>query len=110
MGGRGHDALGPGDAVLLEVVAGRRRTGGLQEGAGIRGMREPAMLIGATRTVGRRYRSGQATRQTQPRLMSPARVARQNRRPIGSCASSGCGQAPQRAPSSIRGAVGRGAV
>jgi two-component system sensor histidine kinase UhpB len=40
-----------GDAVLLEVVDDGRGTGRLREGAGIRGMRERAMLIGATLTV-----------------------------------------------------------
>lgn len=41
-----------GDAVLLRVLDDGRGTGGSEEGAGVRGMRERALLVGATLTVG----------------------------------------------------------
>jgi two-component system, NarL family, sensor histidine kinase UhpB len=41
----------PGDAVLLRVTDNGRGAGGRPEGSGIRGMRERAMLVGATLSV-----------------------------------------------------------
>ena len=57
-----------GDAVLLEVVDDGRGLGENREGAGIRGMRERAMLIGATLTVGPHEDGG-----TRLRLFVPVR-------------------------------------
>jgi two-component system sensor histidine kinase UhpB len=57
-----------GDAVLLEVVDDGRGVGAAREGAGIRGMRERAMLIGATLTVGSHEDGG-----TRLRLFVPVR-------------------------------------
>jgi two-component system sensor histidine kinase UhpB len=53
--------LGPtfdADAVLLRVCDNGRGVGSAPEGAGIRGMRERAMLVGATVTVGPRADGG----------------------------------------------------
>jgi two-component system sensor histidine kinase UhpB len=41
-----------GDAVLLRVLDDGRGTGGSEEGAGVRGMRERALLVGASLTIG----------------------------------------------------------
>jgi two-component system sensor histidine kinase UhpB len=56
----------PGDAVLLRVADNGRGLDGRPEGAGIRGMRERAMLIGATLTVGVHQEGG-----TDLRLLVP---------------------------------------
>lgn len=47
-------------------------------------------------------------RQMQPRVIAPARVASQKRRPIASWASAGWGQAPQTTVGVGIGSVGRG--
>jgi two-component system, NarL family, sensor histidine kinase UhpB len=57
-----------GDAVLLEVVDDGRGTRGSREGAGIRGMRERALLIWATLTVEPHQDGG-----TRLRLFVPVR-------------------------------------
>lgn len=59
----GHDPGG----VLLRIVDDGRGPGGRPEGAGIRGMRERALLIGADLTVGARPDGG-----TEVRLRVPA--------------------------------------
>jgi two-component system sensor histidine kinase UhpB len=56
-----------GDAVLLRITDNGRGIGGRPEGAGIRGMRERAMLVGATLTVGPHQEGG-----TDLRLLVPA--------------------------------------
>ncbi len=56
-----------GDAALLRVTDDGRGLGGRPEGAGIRGMRERALLVGATLSIGAREEAG-----TQLRLLVPA--------------------------------------
>ena len=56
-----------GDAVQLRVVDDGRGLGDSHEGAGIRGMRERAMLIAATLTVAPHLEGG-----TELRLLVPA--------------------------------------
>ena len=61
--------LGPtpvGDAVLLRITDDGRGIGGHPEGAGLRGMRERAMLVGATLTVRPHQEGG-----TELRLLVP---------------------------------------
>jgi two-component system sensor histidine kinase UhpB len=55
-----------GDAVLLRVTDDGRGLASSTEGAGIRGMRERALLVGATLTVGRHEEGG-----TDLRLLVP---------------------------------------
>ncbi|MEV6018839.1 MULTISPECIES: sensor histidine kinase [unclassified Streptomyces] len=57
-----------GDAVVLAVVDDGRGTGVAREGAGIRGMRERALLIGATLDVTSDPRAGTQVRLTVPLL------------------------------------------
>ncbi|MET7987489.1 MULTISPECIES: sensor histidine kinase [unclassified Streptomyces] len=56
------------EAVVLAVVDDGRGTGVAQEGAGIRGMRERALLIGATLDVTSRPEAGTTVRLTVPHL------------------------------------------
>jgi two-component system, NarL family, sensor histidine kinase UhpB len=56
-----------GDAVQLTVIDDGRGLHGSGEGAGIRGMRERAMLVAATLTVGPHQEGG-----TELRLLAPA--------------------------------------
>jgi two-component system sensor histidine kinase UhpB len=56
----------PGDAVVLRVTDNGRGLGGSPEGAGLRGMRERAMLVGATLTVSTHQEGG-----TELRLLVP---------------------------------------
>ena len=55
-----------GDAVQLRVVDDGRGPGDVREGAGMRGMRERAMLVAATLTVGPHHEGG-----TELRLLVP---------------------------------------
>ena len=55
-----------GDAVQLRVVDDGRGPGDGREGAGMRGMRERAVLVGATLTVGSHQEGG-----TELRLLVP---------------------------------------
>ncbi|MEU0031926.1 sensor histidine kinase [Streptomyces sp. NPDC006335] len=55
-------------AVVLAVVDDGRGTGGAAEGAGMRGMRERALLIGATLDVTSQPQAGTAVRLTVPLL------------------------------------------
>ncbi|MFF3446527.1 HAMP domain-containing sensor histidine kinase [Streptomyces sp. NPDC002667] len=57
-----------GEAVVLAVVDDGRGTGVAREGAGIRGMRERALLIGATLDVTSEPRAGTQVRLTVPLL------------------------------------------
>ncbi|MGW0964851.1 HAMP domain-containing sensor histidine kinase [Streptomyces sp. NPDC002516] len=57
-----------GDAVVLAVVDDGRGTGVAREGAGIRGMRERALLIGARLDVTSEPRAGTQVRLTVPLL------------------------------------------
>ncbi|MEU2778314.1 sensor histidine kinase [Streptomyces sp. NPDC007162] len=56
------------EAVVLAVTDDGRGTGVAREGAGIRGMRERALLIGATLDVTCRPQAGTTVRLTVPRL------------------------------------------
>jgi two-component system sensor histidine kinase UhpB len=56
----------PGDAVLLRIIDDGRGLRGGAEGAGIRGMRERALLVGATLTIGSHQEGG-----TDVRLLVP---------------------------------------
>ncbi|KOG37084.1 HAMP domain-containing sensor histidine kinase [Streptomyces resistomycificus] len=57
-----------GEAVVLAVVDDGRGTGVAREGAGIRGMRERALLIGATLDVTSQPQAGTTVRLTVPLL------------------------------------------
>ncbi|HET6858664.1 MAG TPA: sensor histidine kinase [Streptomyces sp.] len=57
-----------GEAVVLAVADDGRGTGGAREGAGIRGMRERALLIGATLDVTSEPQAGTTVRLTVPLL------------------------------------------
>ncbi|MFD9431944.1 HAMP domain-containing sensor histidine kinase [Streptomyces sp. NPDC060002] len=57
-----------GEAVVLAVVDDGRGTGVAREGAGIRGMRERALLIGATLDVTSQPKAGTQVRLTVPLL------------------------------------------
>ncbi len=48
----------PGDAVLLRIADDGRGLGGQPEGAGIRGMRERALLVGATLSISPQQEGG----------------------------------------------------
>jgi two-component system sensor histidine kinase UhpB len=57
-----------GEVVVLAVIDDGRGTGVAREGAGIRGMRERALLIGATLDVSAQQPTGTAVRLTVPLL------------------------------------------
>ncbi|ALV31221.1 sensor histidine kinase [Streptomyces sp. CdTB01] len=59
---------GTGEAVVLAVADDGRGSGVAQEGAGIRGMRERALLIGATLDVTSQPQAGTTVRLTVPLL------------------------------------------
>jgi two-component system, NarL family, sensor histidine kinase UhpB len=61
----------PGDAVLLRISDDGQGLAGSAEGAGVRGMRERALLVGATLTLGPHEEGG-----TDLRLLVPVPGAR----------------------------------